>query len=189
MSRTETFFSRWSRRKRAAAGRPPEPDKPAAAPVETPAPEPPAAAEVPLPPIESIQAATDLKPFLAPTVPAELTRAALRRAWTADPAIRDFVGLSENAWDFTAPDGVPGFGSVTLDDVRRLVADMTQPANAPESERRTSPTAATEPGPPPSSPERPADPGRRSAASETDQREPTTTAPTPGHRHGGALPT
>jgi hypothetical protein len=26
-----------------------------------------------------------------------------------DPAIKSFVGLSENAWDFAAPDGVPGF--------------------------------------------------------------------------------
>ena len=37
----------------------------------------------------SITAATDIRAFLAPGVPAELTRAALRRAWTADPAIRD----------------------------------------------------------------------------------------------------
>ena len=40
----------------------------------------------------------------------ELSRAALRRAWSADPAIRDFVGLAENAWDFTDPNAMPGFG-------------------------------------------------------------------------------
>jgi hypothetical protein len=32
------------------------------------------------------------------------------RVLWADPAIRDFVGLSENGWDFTKPDGIPGFG-------------------------------------------------------------------------------
>jgi hypothetical protein len=56
-----------------------------------------------LPPIESIGAESDIRCFLAPGVPAELTRAALRRAWVVDPAIRDFVGLSENSWDFDRP--------------------------------------------------------------------------------------
>jgi Protein of unknown function (DUF3306) len=53
-----------------------------------------------LPPIESIDAASDIRCFLTPDVPVELTRAALRRAWVADPAIRDFVGVSENSSDF-----------------------------------------------------------------------------------------
>jgi hypothetical protein len=35
------------------------------------------------------------------------------RALLADPAVRDFVGLSENAWDFTDPNGVPGFGPLS----------------------------------------------------------------------------
>jgi hypothetical protein len=34
------------------------------------------------------------------------------RALWADPAIKDFVGASENGWDFTKPDGIPGFGSL-----------------------------------------------------------------------------
>src|SRR5262249_37211422 len=64
-------------------------------------------------------------PFLAPGVPAELTRAALRRAWSADPAIRDFVGLAENQWDFTAPGGAPGFGSLTdTEQIRQLLAKV-----------------------------------------------------------------
>ena len=61
-----------------------------------------------LPSLESITAATDIRAFLAPGVPPELTRAALRRAWSADPAIRDFVGLPENDWDFTDPNGSAG---------------------------------------------------------------------------------
>ena len=30
----------------------------------------------------------------------------------ADPAVRNFVGLSEYAWDFNAPTGVPGVEAV-----------------------------------------------------------------------------
>jgi hypothetical protein len=64
--------------------------------------------------------------FLRPGVPADLTRAALRRAWAADPAIRDFVGLAENAWDFNAPGGVPGFEPLrAVDDALRLAAQLT----------------------------------------------------------------
>jgi hypothetical protein len=68
-----------------------------------------------LPPIESIGSGSNIRPFLASGVPADLTRAALRRAWSVDPAIRDFIGLSENSWDFNAPGGVPGFGPLTTD--------------------------------------------------------------------------
>ena len=59
-------------------------------------------------------------------MPEQLKRAALSRAWTADPAIRDFVGLAENAWDFTAPDSMPGFGPMLpTDDIARMVAQIT----------------------------------------------------------------
>ena len=34
------------------------------------------------------------------------------RVLWADPAIKDFVGLSENGWDFTKPDTIPGFGAM-----------------------------------------------------------------------------
>ena len=84
-----------------------------------------------LPPIESIGAASDIRPFLAPGVPADLTRAALRRAWSTDPAIRDFIGLSENSWDFNAQDGVPGFGSLTP----QRLAQMNGEAESPGTER------------------------------------------------------
>jgi hypothetical protein len=78
-----------------------------------------------LPSIESISATTDIRGFLAPGVPLELTRAALRRAWVEDPNIRTFIGIAENQWDFTAPETIPGFGPLkAVDDVRRLVADV-----------------------------------------------------------------
>lgn len=129
MSGDESFLSRWSRRKREASRQVPDPGKSqrheegetarSAAQEDRPTLDPDR-----LPPIESIGAAPDLAEFLKPGVPLELTRAALRQAWSADPTIRDFIGLSENSWDFTAPDGVPGFGSLDADQVRRLLAQV-----------------------------------------------------------------
>jgi hypothetical protein len=128
MSGDESFLARWSRGKRNAAAQPDVEKHPPSGAAESAKPVSPTAGETPsaplLPPMESIECASDIKAFLAPGVPLELTRAALRRAWTADPAIRDFIGLSENAWDFNAPDGVPGFSSLDLEEVRRLVAQV-----------------------------------------------------------------
>ena len=91
MSADERFLGRWSRRKRAAATN--ARDEPKldhardGASAET------AAASLlagdgqalvdpeSLPPIETLGARSDIKPFLAECVPADLARAALRRAW------------------------------------------------------------------------------------------------------------
>ncbi len=115
----EEFLARWSRRKR-------EQQAEAAKPVEVqPAPPPLEAKDdskdglkdvesefdlSSLPSIDEINAATDITAFLRKGIPQELSRAALRRAWATDPAIRDFVGLAENAWDFNDPNAMPGFG-------------------------------------------------------------------------------
>jgi Protein of unknown function (DUF3306) len=69
-----------------------------------------------LPSIESIAADTDIAAFLQSGVPAELARAALRRAWESDPAIRDFIGIAENQWDFNDPEAIPGFGPLLATD-------------------------------------------------------------------------
>jgi hypothetical protein len=128
MSDDESFLARWSRRKRNVSARsdaeknPPSSATAVAKPVSPDTGE--AISAAPLPSIEAIESASDIKAFLAPGVPLELTRTALRRAWTADPAIRDFIGLSENAWDFNAPGGVPGFGSLDLEEIRRLVGQV-----------------------------------------------------------------
>lgn len=139
----EKFLERWSRRKQkaaklakeTAAGEP----KPAKA--ENPAIEKKTAkSSVPsesakkttevfdvrsLPPIDSIAATTDIRPFLAPGVPPELTRAALQKAWRNDPAIRDFIGLSENSWDFNDPNGMHGFGPLQLsNEMKQMVTQM-----------------------------------------------------------------
>src|SRR5262249_61979025 len=76
-------------------------------------------------PNKTIPAETDIRAFLAPGVPAELTRAALRRAWAADPKIRDFVGLADYDWDFNAPGAMTGFGALEMtDDLRQQIARM-----------------------------------------------------------------
>jgi len=115
----EEFLKRWSRRKQEAKSAEQPPRLPAGAEAKdataTPSPEKGPEPEIDLsklPPIDSITAATDITAFLRENIPAELSRAALRRAWAADPAIRDFVGLAENAWDFTDPNAMPGFGAL-----------------------------------------------------------------------------
>jgi len=140
MSADESFLARWAHRKHAVATNPRAQPKPedeedqASAEVASacaPAEESESLADPKnLPPIETISAGSDIRPFLAKGVPADLTRAALRRAWSADPAIRDFVGLAENSWDFNAPGGVPGFGALTMEDARRLLTRVTKETEA-----------------------------------------------------------
>jgi len=124
----EDFIKRWSRRKQEAAAEQRPRSSPADAMAERQAePVPEAESNVDLsklPPLDSITAATDITDFLQKGIPAELSRAALRRAWAADPAIRDFVGLAENAWDFTDPGSIPGFG--TLDSTPDQIAKMVE---------------------------------------------------------------
>ena len=69
-----------------------------------------------LPSIETITVDTDIRGFLQSRVPAALTRAALRQAWASDPAIRDFIGIAENQWDFNDPNAIPGFGPLLESD-------------------------------------------------------------------------
>jgi hypothetical protein len=130
MSEPEKFLDRWSRRKRDTADEPaPVEAKDAATTLPPAAESKEPAAEAPfdpasLPPIESISANSDIRAFLQAGVPPDLSRAALRRAWSADPAIRDFIGLVENGWDFNDPNGIPGFGPIAADDVARLLAQV-----------------------------------------------------------------
>ena len=143
----EEFLARWSRRKReakAAVDAPP--------PAETPDPAPSATAENPanaevdlanLPPVESITAATDVTAFLRQGIPPELSRAALRRAWAADPAIRDFVGLAENAWDFNDPHAMPGFGPLDCSE-EQLGALLDRIVGGARSAAESLATAVTE---------------------------------------------
>jgi hypothetical protein len=146
MTDRENFLERWSRRKRAAedtasplqAPHPQQPSADESPPTQSaasaqreaaePQPSPPAAPEfdlTKLPSLDSITAVTDVRAFLAPGVPQHLTRAALRRAWVADPAIRDFVGLQDYDWDFVTPGAIPGFDALPADfDVRKILSQV-----------------------------------------------------------------
>ena len=155
MNDPDNFLSRWSRRKREAGV---QSGREANAPLErndrgeavtppcgddkspgTSGSEPPASS-VPdfdvssLPPIEAIGADTDISAFLQKGVPSALRHAALRRVWSADPAIRDFIGPNENFWDAAGPDGIPGFGDLDPNlDVKRMVSELfgeIEPAKA-----------------------------------------------------------
>jgi hypothetical protein len=143
MSDPEKFLARWSRRKRAVVedAKAAKSSPPAQAPAAEPAGEhdnaigdaprapggAPVAYEPPfdltrLPPIESLTAESDIRAFLAPGVPPELTRAALRRAWSADPKIRDFVGLADYDWDYHTPGSMAGFGPLEMTEELRQFA-------------------------------------------------------------------
>jgi len=182
MGRAESFLARWLRRKQHAAARMREVSRveTTTEPPEAPPVSPEPAGDVapqPLPPIESLDAGSDITPFLTPGVPAELTRQALRRAWMADPAIRDFTGLSENAWDFTAIDGVPGFGLLSGEDAGRLLAralGASGAVDAPQPEMNVSAPSG----------ETPAD----RSAGDQDFDETESNRSTSPHSHDEALP-
>jgi Protein of unknown function (DUF3306) len=96
-----------------------------------------------LPPIDSIDASTDLAQWLRKKVPEAWRQAALRRIWAADPAISQFIGLAENAWDWNVPGGVPGFGPLRpTDDVAQLVAQVI--GKAPGGDKPEGPELAVE---------------------------------------------
>jgi Protein of unknown function (DUF3306) len=217
-NRAENFLHRWSRRKQTAATRPREeseslesattktrssPDT--AVPAE---PDRPAFGPATLPPIDTITATSDIRAFLAPGVPEELCRAALRRAWLTDPAIRDFVGLAENQWDFTQPDTVPGFGSLKVTpELRRMVArlfgetpERPQPPASAEPDKQIAETSTKLPAAPPEVDVDNAEPqtsnmqlavrrDNNDAATQTSEcGETTTAAGSALRRHGGAMP-
>src|SRR6476469_6301109 len=147
MSEPENFIARWSRRKRESAEDEAEATKPAAAsgvpdetahtdddrgeaggvpPARSGASEPASEFDwTKLPLVDTTTAESDIRAFLRAGVPPELTRAALRRAWAADPKIRDFVGLADYDWDFNAPGAMTGFGSLEMtDELRQQIARM-----------------------------------------------------------------
>jgi hypothetical protein len=136
VSAPENFVSRWARLKRNsdaelnadATGKESRPE-PIAGAETIPAPNQDDLADEPfdiasLPPVETITFDTDVRGFLQSRVPAALTRAALRQAWASDPAIRDFIGIAENQWDFNDPTAMPGFGPMLETD--NLPALLTQ---------------------------------------------------------------
>ena len=213
MNEPDNFLSRWSRRKREAKAHPEEdtqrsgeaPLQDERVPGRPPASEP--SEQVPpdfdvesLPPIDSIGADSDISAFLREGVPASLRHAALRRVWSTDPAIRDFMGPTENYWDAAGPDGVPGFGPLDPGlDVKRMVAELfgeTPPAEV-KPEAPVSPAVSP---PPPEigearADEKPAPDEQRDrlphrTENVATQKEPAEAPPVrkTARRHGSAMP-
>jgi hypothetical protein len=136
-SEPENFLARWSARKLADRKTPTRQEAASeqARDDETRAAEDSAAAEpgkdrpfdlAQLPPLDSIGADTNVADFLRREVPPELARAALRRAWTSDPAIKNFIGPVENGWDFNDPSAMGGFGPISAEEVARLAGKVIE---------------------------------------------------------------
>jgi hypothetical protein len=127
-----SFLSRWSKRKLEErqpqaqderTGRNPEAEQPLAA-----EPEPALTPEQieALPKIEDLTPESDLSVFWRKGVPALLRKAALRRMWSLDPAIRDYVGDARDyGYDWNIPGDVPGNGPLLpTDDVEGMLRQV-----------------------------------------------------------------
>jgi hypothetical protein len=147
------FLSRWSRRKRGEEVPEPEP-APSLEVLPEPeaeaAPEPVAEAPPPeqefdistLPPIETLDGSSDFTVFLKPGVPQALRTAALRKAWLADPLIRDYMSPLDYAWDFNTPGGLPhGFSNVLAETGEALRKLVNQAIGEMEPEEEKAPEA------------------------------------------------
>ena len=147
-----------------------------------------------LPPIEALTAQSDFSVFLRPGVPSVLRNAALRRMWSLDPAIRDYIGPADYQWDFNAPGGLPfGFAEELRGDVGKLLAQAIGKLEPPEEEAEAE--AITESAEPPSlpvaGPEEEPVPGASEApmVESLPASQPEEVSPLPSRRrHGGALP-
>ena len=144
-----------------------------------------------LPSIESITRYTDMGQFLQSGAPVELVRDALRAAWVADPAVRNFIGVAEAQWDFNDP-GLPGFGPLHARDVAACLAARAKPRPegrelAPQAPTATPPVSVVDSVP---IAEQPAPFGVAPLAPQAQQGlpAPAESIPRPGH-HGSALPT
>lgn len=205
----EGFLSRWSRRKRGLEPEAPPPEPPAPLPVSEAAPAGPEFDLASLPPVESLGPESDFAAFLRPQVPAVLRQAALRRMWSLDPSIRDFVGPADYAWDYNAPGGVPGFAAELGEEVGRLLAQAIgapPPPDPAAAEPQETPAAEVAPppeaGPPPvaeaeppplspvrlSPPEPPPPPAAPLAGAAPAALSVAPPPEAPHRRHGGAMP-
>jgi hypothetical protein len=150
---------RWARRKHAArTGGDPGAGSPAAVATEPaaramPAERPPAALDAaaekapePPPSLDDLTAESNLAAFLRENVPEHVKKAALRKMWSLDPAIRDHIGLVENGWDFNQPESIPGFGSIAdaefPDFFSTSAPDARAATNAPAASVRAPDVAA-----------------------------------------------
>jgi hypothetical protein len=184
MTEEKGFLERWSQRKRAAReGEAVREVASEAAPTAEPAEAAPAEPEIDpasLPPIESIETGADIRAFLQKGVPKALRQAALRRLWSADPAIREFREVADYDWDFNAP----GYGALLPKDDPKAVVDklfsaMRRPSVAPQAAAAAEPAVAE--------PEV-AQPSQPSEAPTAAASPPVAPSATRRRRHGAATP-
>ncbi len=211
----ESFLTRWARQKQDAA-------RPKTAPMPPPeaaAPEPePEVDLTKLPRIEDLTVDSDITGFLRKGVPEALQKLALRRMWALDPAIRDFVEVAENQWDFNAPGGIPGLFQDLAEgtDISVWMAQATQTVlvektttadaatvsasdqdAAPQQIETTHAAAGDPSGPqvalavpvPADAPAPATEPVENAQISDASQRDTKLAKQPTRRRHGGALPT
>lgn len=163
----EGFLAAWSRRKSRVAraeAQATDADKQAAGPDTVPEidadPVPEAEPDISveelaaLPPIDEVSGATDLQPFMKPGVPETLRKAAMRKVWLSNALICDHDDPAvDYAWDWNAPEGVPGAGGVLQGDkVSKMMGDLINRNNhedaqkEPENEARDMAELAPEDG-------------------------------------------
>lgn len=128
MTEDEGFLRRWSRRKRQVAPQVVEAVPEALPPEEMP------------PPAETIPL-EEIAAWMGRRVPEGWREAALRRVWSADVAIRDFVGPADYAWDWNVPGGAPGWGPMrAIDDIAQLLSRaIGEPLPAPPAQPEPEP--------------------------------------------------
>jgi hypothetical protein len=138
----ETFLARWSRQKRQARAEAPQPPAigSGALQVEPDTGQPSDEADIEaviaaLPRIEDLTPGSSIAAFLQKGIPIALQQAAMRRMWTLDPQIRDFIEVAENQYDWNIPGGCPGFapldGTPGHDAVIKSALRMTEVAFDP----------------------------------------------------------
>ena len=174
------FLSRWSRRKREAKAEPET--KPAEAPEEEFTKE---EFDVStLPSLESLDAASDYAAFMKQGVPKALRLAALRKAWTTDPAITGYKTLADYDWDCNAP----GYGRLlSIDDPKKMVEAMFRHLRMPEEEKLIE--KPIEEKPPALEPVQIAAPPPEPAPELVAVADPEPEPVPVRRRHGGAVPT
>jgi hypothetical protein len=156
----DTFFSRWSKRKRGAdTPTAPEAQAPATDGVATPESDEALSEEdlaaLPLPDAFTLE--TDIRPFLQKGVPAAMRNAALRKKWLLTPSIRDHADPAvDYAWDWNTPGGVPGDGlGPSAEKAAEMLRDLTAPRQTASCETSLTEEAETVQSVPPQPPQPP----------------------------------
>lgn len=163
-----------------------------------------------LPSLDDITAGFDITPFLGKGIPTHLKNAALRRLWSASPAVRDYMDPAvDYAWDWNAPGGVPGGGGLLNEhSVAKMIKDLIGAKSEDVGDDISAAAAPPDVAPPDVAPVamaegaetvkdapvavRPPDRQRADTSAPDDADtppKPDQTALSSKRRHGGAMPT